>query len=141
MRRILIFLLSFPLLFGCQQPAPPTPSTLPATPGPWRQQPFSANEAQVYGMVVDFLGAVFSHNDAKARSYLTPEYNTRVTDLRQAVGIEQPPETYSIISSEFTGGRVRFDAELRYADRTRIVVVYVDYQGNRGQIAEIEPIR
>jgi hypothetical protein len=140
-RHILLFLLSFHLLIGCQQPGPPTPSVRPAPPEPWQQQPFADNEAQVYGMVVDFLAAVFSNNEAKARSYLATEYNARITDLQQAVGIKQPPETYSIINSEFTGGRARFGAELNYSDRTRIIVVYVDYQGNRGQITRIEPGR
>jgi hypothetical protein len=138
-RRIVIFLLIFHLLIGCHQPGPPAPSAPPATPLPLQPQPFSDDEAQLNGMIVDFLAAVFSYNDAKARSYLTPEYNARVTDLRHAAGIVQPPETYSIINSEFTGRRARFDAELHYSDRTRIVVIHVDYQGNRGQIAEIEP--
>jgi hypothetical protein len=128
------------LLAACLgQSSQSTSSPTPAPVMTSAARPTSPEEAGVAGLVFDFLVAVSTGNEPKARSYLTPEYNQATANLARALGSQWPPARVEVGESTVTGDAATVAARLHYPDRMRRVAIYLRRRDGAWRIAAIGP--
>jgi len=134
---------------GCGAPPPPRSDSLsssqleatetPAPLGSFIDPPLSAGESRAEGIASTFIGDVIFGREAQARSVLTPEFNARVNNLPQALGVKGNPTTYSVAPARRVNNEIVFSTRFSYPAKTVVGSMTLSPMMGMWQITNIQP--
>lgn len=100
------------------------------------QVPPTAEERELRGLVIDFIASIFG-DELKARNYLAPEYRLSIPDLRQTLGLQCTPTTFSVTRSRVQGMQGTVCSALRYSSHTTFLEVDLELRSQRWLITRV----
>lgn len=155
--RMSIFILPLASLGGCglgesATPLPPTPScagaeasapTIIVTPtvapppvGAAQQTP-SRTEGELRVLAVDFVAPLFG-DEARARQFMTPEYPETIADVRQRLGLDCPPDSFTVATSALAGDSGVVTLALRYPSETFPLAIHFERRTERWLVTSLQ---
>ena len=121
------------LLMACQGQVPPSePATPVVTPA------IERSTAEAYGVVIDFLGAVFTRNTDRALRFVDHDRRIPVMLVAESLSMPAPPERFAITAGQETDGRVLAVVRLQYAASPRDVELLVERVNDRWLVSAID---